>query len=956
MSDVARLVLEIDSSQVGMGDAALQRFNNTARATAQQASMMKNATIQFASSLGGIIVPTSTAAKQMADLNVGLGNFGNRAGGAGRAAAGAGKDFTDMFRSLLNAREGTEGLIGGFLRLGTGAYLVGRALQTTVGIVTGAIRPFIEHAAAMESMQASYGALLGSTTQGSSMVGFLQSLSTQIPISMNAMSNGTKTLLGFGFTMNEVKDAMPKLAQVAQGNSAAFDHLAVVYGQVRAQGKMYMNDLRQFTNAGVPMIEALSQIVRAPQSEIGNMIKNGQIGLDAVSQALTLLTAEGGRFHDTLTAAADTLNGQLTIAANNFKLLFADVGAGPTSWLKDQLANVNMGMAISRVKAQANAAMGLTSGEAQLGGAIGAIANPTAVQLGQAKTAYEAATSMYNQLVNSKDWRDKVSADSVYSYAQALTRRFPTLLAGTYGSLTEKSQLLAPRPDREFSNAALSQQEMIFEALKLEKNQPGAKAKDFNFDREATNATIALVKGLTNLNPALLTSGEPYYDLPGQQSITIQELYKRLEELIGSKGPKTKGAQDRFGDAQDAFWAALMARKKEYEQEETAKPIGTADVGDYLKDVTGITNNLRKAVYSIIEDLHLDPADAKSLLRQTENIIQHPIPTYIRGPGGSAVRMGGALSGVSDPYAEAAKPKDITLGTGTGRASTAYEAQLLSIKDMESALTAMDNLKEKVIELKLQLYFARIGGKDFATAMMAVLTSLENGAKSAYVDAFKSLGSALANGSNGAKAMGDSLRASAIEAMNRLPALLLEAGLKACLNGNWVLGLALIAASGLVAVGAGMLNENGNDTGSSTAKQQLDDMYRYYMAAEAFNRSGYKQAALSGFADGTDFAPGGWAMVGERGPEPMYVPRGSTIVPHEKMARYASGVGGVSNQVNVIVNNNATGTTATAEDTVDAQGQRTVQITVERIVTEMATKGKLNTPLAIGSSGRRIAG
>jgi hypothetical protein len=46
------------------------------------------------------------------------------------------------------------------------------------------------------------------------------------------------------------------------------------------------------------------------------------------------------------------------------------------------------------------------------------------------------------------------------------------------------------------------------------------------------------------------------------------------------------------------------------------------------------------------------------------------------------------------------------------------------------------------------------------------------------------------------------------------------------------------------------------------------------VARTAFN------SLIPGFATGTNFAPGGWAMVGEKGPEPMYVPRGSTILPH----------------------------------------------------------------------------
>jgi len=42
----------------------------------------------------------------------------------------------------------------------------------------------------------------------------------------------------------------------------------------------------------------------------------------------------------------------------------------------------------------------------------------------------------------------------------------------------------------------------------------------------------------------------------------------------------------------------------------------------------------------------------------------------------------------------------------------------------------------------------------------------------------------------------------------------------------------------------------------------------------------HKGPAVPGFASGVTNAPGGWAMVGERGPEAMYVPQGSTIKAH----------------------------------------------------------------------------
>lgn len=46
------------------------------------------------------------------------------------------------------------------------------------------------------------------------------------------------------------------------------------------------------------------------------------------------------------------------------------------------------------------------------------------------------------------------------------------------------------------------------------------------------------------------------------------------------------------------------------------------------------------------------------------------------------------------------------------------------------------------------------------------------------------------------------------------------------------------------------------------------------------------------FADGTDSAPGGFAMVGERGPEIMHVPRGSQVIPNHKIKGYADGTRG----------------------------------------------------------------
>jgi hypothetical protein len=51
-------------------------------------------------------------------------------------------------------------------------------------------------------------------------------------------------------------------------------------------------------------------------------------------------------------------------------------------------------------------------------------------------------------------------------------------------------------------------------------------------------------------------------------------------------------------------------------------------------------------------------------------------------------------------------------------------------------------------------------------------------------------------------------------------------------------------------------------------------------------------AGFFGFADGTDSAPGGMALVGERGPEIVNLPRGSQVIPNHKISKYADGTPG----------------------------------------------------------------
>ena len=62
-------------------------------------------------------------------------------------------------------------------------------------------------------------------------------------------------------------------------------------------------------------------------------------------------------------------------------------------------------------------------------------------------------------------------------------------------------------------------------------------------------------------------------------------------------------------------------------------------------------------------------------------------------------------------------------------------------------------------------------------------------------------------------------------------------------------------------------------------------------------KTSFLSGIIPGFADGTNFAPGGPALVGERGPEIVNLPRGSQVVPNHMLSQ--SGQSGGSQNVNV---------------------------------------------------------
>ena len=105
-------------------------------------------------------------------------------------------------------------------------------------------------------------------------------------------------------------------------------------------------ELRQFTEAGVPLLDEVSKVMGKPVAEIGKLVSAGKVGFPIVQQALANLSGEGGRFNNLMEKQSQTFSGMMSNlddAWTNFLRTagapLLEVGKKILGWLLDLVNN-----------------------------------------------------------------------------------------------------------------------------------------------------------------------------------------------------------------------------------------------------------------------------------------------------------------------------------------------------------------------------------------------------------------------------------------------------------------------------------------------------------------------------------------------------------------------------------------------------------------------------------------
>ncbi len=160
---------------------------------------------------------------------------------------------------------------------------------------------------------------------GTTLINDIVNLAVETPFSSEQLLDVTRQLKSFGFATADVIPTIKVLGEVSAGTGTDLGRIVLAFGQVRVAGKLMGTELRQFVDAGVPLIEYLAKVMNKPTEAIRQLTEQGQIGFSEVVQAFNLMTSDGGQFAGLMERQSKTTQGMLQalretgeVAARNF--------------------------------------------------------------------------------------------------------------------------------------------------------------------------------------------------------------------------------------------------------------------------------------------------------------------------------------------------------------------------------------------------------------------------------------------------------------------------------------------------------------------------------------------------------------------------------------------------------------------------------------------------------------
>ena len=203
------------------------------------------------------------------------------------------------------------------------------------------IQNIIQVRGEFQQLEVAFTTMLGSSEKANVLMAQLTETAAKTPFDLQGVANGARQLLAYGTSAEDVNETLIRLGNIAAGLSQPLGDLVYLYGTTMTQGRLYTQDLNQFTGRGIPMIKELAKEFGVAESEIKGMVEAGMIGFPEVQKAIQNLTNEGGMFFNLMQEQSKTITGQISNIGDSFSMMLNDIGKANEGIINDALSSVS---------------------------------------------------------------------------------------------------------------------------------------------------------------------------------------------------------------------------------------------------------------------------------------------------------------------------------------------------------------------------------------------------------------------------------------------------------------------------------------------------------------------------------------------------------------------------------------------------------------------------------------
>lgn len=192
-----------------------------------------------------------------------------------------------------------------------------------------------------QKLEVAFKTMLGSEDKANSLMQQLVKTAATTPFDLQGVANGAKQLLAYGEDVEKVNDDLIRLGNIAAGLSMPLGDIVYLYGTTMTQGRLYTQDLNQFTGRGIPMIRELAKQFGVAENEVKGLVEAGKVGFPEVQKVIMSLTDEGGMFFNLMQEQSKTITGQISNIEDSISTMFNEIGKTNEGIINDALSGVS---------------------------------------------------------------------------------------------------------------------------------------------------------------------------------------------------------------------------------------------------------------------------------------------------------------------------------------------------------------------------------------------------------------------------------------------------------------------------------------------------------------------------------------------------------------------------------------------------------------------------------------